>query len=144
MPATPTQAMCLLMAEIESVERSDHGKAREWTMRAVRAKRDPAWVADGFTAERWLPASPLTGRLDAFEWKEPPVALAGPILEHVVEQGFAKPAPVAAPVTPPSVAARPTRRYFAGAGRRAAAARARASRDRADRRGTAAAGRSGA
>ncbi len=106
----PTQAMCLLMAEIESVERSDHGKAREWTMRAVRAKRDPAWVADGFTAERWLPASPLTGRLDAFEWKEPPVALAGPILEHVVEQGFAKPAPVppAAPVTPPSVAAKPT------------------------------------
>jgi HemY protein len=109
--AAPTQAMCLMMAEIESVERGDHGKAREWTARAVRAKRDPAWVADGFIAERWLPASPLTGRLDAFEWKEPPVAPAGPILEHVVEQGFAKPAPVApdvAPAPPPSVAAKPT------------------------------------
>ena len=109
--AAPTQAMCLMMAEIESVERSDHGKAREWTVRAVRAKRDPAWVADGFIAERWLPASPLTGRLDAFEWKEPPVAPMGPILEHVVEQGFARPAPaapVAASVPPPSVAARPS------------------------------------
>jgi HemY protein len=107
--ASPTQAMCLMMAEIEAVEHGDHGKAREWTSRAVRAKRDLAWVADGFISERWLPASPLTGRLDAFEWKEPPVAPAGPILEHVVEQGFAKPtpAPVSAPPVPPSVAAKP-------------------------------------
>lgn len=111
--SAPTQAMCLMMAEIESLEHGDHGKAREWTARAVRAKRDLAWVADGFTSERWLPASPLTGRLDAFEWKEPPVAPAGPILEHVVEQGFATPAP--APVVPaavqtaaPSVAAKPS------------------------------------
>jgi len=105
--ANPTQAMCLLMAEIESLEHGDHGKAREWTSRAVRAPRDPAWVADGYVSERWLPASPLTGRLDAFEWKEPPVTLAGPILEHVVEQGFAKPAP--APIAvPPSVAAKPS------------------------------------
>jgi HemY protein len=102
----PTQAMCLMIAEIEATEHGDHGKAREWTSRAVRAKRDLAWVADGFISERWLPASPLTGRLDAFEWKEPPVAPAGPILEHVVEQGFAKPS--AAPVVPPSVAAKPT------------------------------------
>lgn len=108
--AAPTQAMCLMMAEIESIEHADHGKAREWTSRAVRAKRDLAWVADGYVSERWLPASPLTGRLDAFEWKEPPVAPAGPILEHVVEQGFAEPQP-ATPVVeavPPSVAAKPT------------------------------------
>lgn len=106
--ANPTQAMCLMMAEIESLEHSDHGKAREWTSRAVRARRDLAWVADGFTSERWLPASPITGRLDAFEWKEPPVAPAGPILEHVVEQGFAKPAPAPVPAVPPSVAAKPS------------------------------------
>ena len=107
--AAPTQAMCLMMAEIESIEHGDHGKAREWTSRAVRAQRDLAWVADGFTSERWLPASPLTGRLDAFEWKVPPVAPAGPILEHVVEQGFAKPTPAPAPtVVPPSVAAKPS------------------------------------
>lgn len=107
--ANSTQAMCLMMAEIEATEHGDHGKAREWMARAVRAKRDLAWVADGYISERWLPASPLTGRLDAFEWKEPPVAPAGPILEHVVEQGFQKPAPapVSAPAAPPSVAARP-------------------------------------
>jgi HemY protein len=105
----PTQAMCLMMAEIESLEHGDHGKAREWTSRAVRAKRDLAWVADGYTSERWLPASPITGRLDAFVWQEPPVAPAGPILEHVVEQGFARPAPAPIEVTaPPSVAARPS------------------------------------
>jgi len=106
--AAPTQAMCLMMAEIESLEHSDHGKAREWTSRAVRAKRDLAWVADGYISERWLPASPLTGRLDAFEWKEPPVAPAGPILEHVVEQGFAKPATAAAPVPAPVQSAAPS------------------------------------
>ncbi|MBY0532353.1 MAG: heme biosynthesis protein HemY [Xanthobacteraceae bacterium] len=105
--ANPTQAMCLMMAELEALDHGDHGKAREWTVRAVRAKRDLAWVADGFISERWLPASPVTGRLDAFEWKEPPVAPAGPILEHVVEQGFAKPAPAPAAV-PPSVAAKPS------------------------------------
>lgn len=106
--SNPTQAMCLMMAEIESVERGDHGKAREWTSRAVRARRDLAWVADGFISERWLPASPITGRLDAFEWKEPPVAPAGPILEHVVEQGFAKPVTTPAAPVPPSVAAKPS------------------------------------
>ena len=35
------------------------------------ARRDPAWTADGFVSERWLPVSPVTGRLDAFEWKDP-------------------------------------------------------------------------
>jgi HemY protein len=107
--ASPTQAMCLMMAEVEALEHGDHGKAREWTSRAVRAKRDLAWVADGFVSERWLPASPITGRLDAFEWKEPPVAPAGPILEHVVEQGFAERAPAPTPViVPPSVSAKPS------------------------------------
>ncbi len=107
----PTQAMCLTMAEIESLEHGDHGKAREWTSRAMRAQRDLAWVADGFASERWLPASPLTGRLDAFEWKEPSVAPAGPILEHVVEQGFAAPAPIPVPApaaAPPSIVAKPS------------------------------------
>ena len=39
--------------------------------RALNAPRDPAWTADGFVSDRWLPVSPVTGRLDAFEWKEP-------------------------------------------------------------------------
>lgn len=104
--ADPTQAMCLTMAEIEASEHGDHGKAREWTSRAVRARRDPAWVADGYVVERWLPASPLTGRLDAFEWREPPVAPAGPILEHVVEQSYARATVPAAAA--PSVTAKPS------------------------------------
>ncbi len=78
----PTQRVCLLMAEIEASEHGDHGKAREWSSRALRAKRDAAWVADGFVSERWLPASPATGRLDAFVWAVPPTAQPGPVLEQ--------------------------------------------------------------
>jgi HemY protein len=39
--------------------------------RALNARRDPAWTADGFVSDNWLPISPVTGRLDAFEWKDP-------------------------------------------------------------------------
>jgi len=66
----PTQRVALLMAELEGLE-GDDGRAREWMGRALNAARDPAWTADGFVSERWLPVSPVTGRLDAFEWKVP-------------------------------------------------------------------------
>jgi HemY protein len=89
--ADPTQRTCLLMAEIEAKEFGDHGKAREWTARAVRAKRDPAWVADGYVSDQWLPASPLTGKVDAFSWTVPPVAIGGPVLTH--ETTATRPAP---------------------------------------------------
>jgi HemY protein len=69
--AEPTQAVCLLMAEIEEGQNADQGKAREWLARAVRAPADPVWIADGITADEWEPVSPLTGRLDAFEWRVP-------------------------------------------------------------------------
>jgi HemY protein len=85
----PTQRACLLMAEIEATEHGDHGKAREWALRAMRAKRDPAWVADGYVTEEWMPASPQTGRLDAFVWSAPPSIAAGPVLEQVAEQALA-------------------------------------------------------
>lgn len=75
--ANPTQSVCLLMAEIEEGQTGDQGKAREWLNRAVRAPRDPLWVADGITADEWEPVSPLTGRLDAFEWKVPVTAVNG-------------------------------------------------------------------
>jgi HemY protein len=88
--AEPTQRVCLLMAEIEASEHGDHGKAREWTARAMRARRDPAWVADGYVSERWLPISPLSGRLDAFVWAVPPEALAGPVLEQVAQRALAE------------------------------------------------------
>ena len=67
----PTRQMCLLMAEIEEGQSGDQGKAREWLSRALTAPADPAWTADGVTSDQWAPASPVTGRLDAFEWKVP-------------------------------------------------------------------------
>ncbi len=75
---TPTQRAAILMAELEELEHGDEGRAREWMTRAVRAGRDPAWTADGFVSERWLPVSPVSGRLDAFEWKAPVAELDGP------------------------------------------------------------------
>lgn len=69
--ADPTQAVCLLMAEIEEGQNADQGKAREWLARAVRAPRDPVWVADGITSDDWEPVSPVSGELDAFEWRVP-------------------------------------------------------------------------
>jgi HemY protein len=67
------------MAELEMRD-GDEGRAREWMTRALKARRDPAWTADGFVSDRWLPVSPVTGRLDAFEWKDP---LAGE--DHALE-----------------------------------------------------------
>jgi HemY protein len=94
----PTQRACLLMADIEAAEHGDHGKAREWTLRALRAKRDPAWIADGYVSERWLPASPRTGRLDAFEWLVPSMAVMGSVLEQAAEQAFAVSCPTLMPM----------------------------------------------
>ena len=37
----------------------------------MRAPRDPAWTADGIVSDEWEPVSPVTGQLDAFEWKVP-------------------------------------------------------------------------
>jgi HemY protein len=73
--ASPTQRVALLMAEIERTEHGDSGRARTWTLRAVRARHDPAWTADGYVSERWRPVSPVTGRLDAFQWQTPVASL---------------------------------------------------------------------
>lgn len=72
----PTQRVALLMADLEQSEHADAGGARAWMARALRARRDPAWTADGFVSDRWLPVSPVTGRIDAFEWKTPVAELA--------------------------------------------------------------------
>jgi HemY protein len=73
--ASPTQRVAMLMAEIERTEHGDSGKARAWTLRAVRARLDPAWTADGYVSDRWRPVSPVTGRLDAFQWQAPLASL---------------------------------------------------------------------
>ena len=73
--AAPTQRVAMLMAEIERTEHGDSGKARTWTLRAVRALHDPVWTADGYVSDRWRPVSPVSGRLDAFQWQTPLAAL---------------------------------------------------------------------
>jgi HemY protein len=73
--AVPTQRVALLMAEIERTEHGDSGRARAWTLRAVRALHDPVWTADGYVSDRWRPVSPVTGRLDAFQWQTPLASL---------------------------------------------------------------------
>ncbi|MDH6261428.1 heme biosynthesis HemY N-terminal domain-containing protein [Bradyrhizobium sp. BR13661] len=71
----PTQRVALLMAELERTEHGDGGRARAWTLRAVRARHDPAWTADGYVSDHWHPVSPVTGRLDAFQWQTPVASL---------------------------------------------------------------------
>lgn len=66
-----TQRVCTLMARIEDEDMSNTGGVREWLARAVNAPRDPAWTADGIISETWQPVSPVTGALDAFQWRVP-------------------------------------------------------------------------
>ncbi|MCX5494717.1 heme biosynthesis protein HemY [Kaistia dalseonensis] len=70
-----TERFCLLMAEIEQGAAGDRGRAREWLGRAVRSPRDSVWMADGYAFPAWAPISPISGRIDAFEWRRPTVAL---------------------------------------------------------------------
>jgi HemY protein len=77
-----TERVCLLMAEIEEAENGATGKVREWLSRAVRAPRDPVWTADGVVSDVWLPVSPVTGRIDAFEWKTPVERLGAPVTSY--------------------------------------------------------------
>lgn len=73
----PSARICTLMARIEGGS-GDKGREREWLARALRAPRDRAWIADGYVSDRWLPVSPVTGVVDAFEWKAPADAIGRP------------------------------------------------------------------
>lgn len=77
----PRESIYLLLADIEEADTGDQGRIRHWMGQALRAPRDPAWVADGVVSERWLPVSPVTGRIDAFEWKIPFGQIEGPVEE---------------------------------------------------------------
>jgi HemY protein len=97
--AAPTQRAAVLFAKLEELEHGDEGRAREWMTRAVRARRDPAWTADGLISDRWMPVSPVTGRLDAFVWMEPLPQLGAHTAGDVIEAGE-EPAALAAPLAP--------------------------------------------
>src|SRR5262245_32159755 len=92
----PREGAYLLLADIEEAETGDQGRVRQFLSRAVRAPRDPAWVADGFVSDRWEPVSPVTGRLDAFEWRVP-VERLGLMIEpdHDLEKGVREPVLIA-------------------------------------------------
>jgi HemY protein len=98
----PTQRVAVLMAEIEQRESGDEGRAREWMARALNAAKDPAWTADGIVSDRWMPVSPVTGRLDAFQWRVPLEELGE--AREAIDLGEPPPAlpqdkePIAAPV----------------------------------------------
>jgi HemY protein len=79
MENAPTERTCLVMAAIEEGDGGNKGKVRDWLARAVRAPRDPAWTADGIVSERWMPVSPVSGELDAFEWKVPVARIGKPV-----------------------------------------------------------------
>jgi HemY protein len=64
------ESVYLLMADIEEAESGDQGRVRHWLSQALRAPKDPEWVADGQVSAHWLPISPITGKLDTFEWKQ--------------------------------------------------------------------------
>lgn len=102
----PTRRVAALMAEIERRESGDEGRAREWMSRALRAPRDPTWTVDGIVSDRWMPVSPASGRLDAFQWKVPLAELIDD--RDVIEAGDldrAEDPPVATPTPPPEPAA---------------------------------------
>ena len=105
--AGPTAQVARMMAEIEDHE-GDVGRARQWMARALAAARDPAWAADGYVSDKWLPVSPVTGRLDAFQWKVP-LADLSPSFGHVIEEAIPEPmrdvAPAPERAPPPAEAA---------------------------------------
>ena len=70
--ARPTQRVCTLMARIEAADSGDVGSVQEWLARGIHAMPDPQWVADGMVADEWAPLSPISQKLDGFEWKVPP------------------------------------------------------------------------
>jgi HemY protein len=103
--ADSTQRVAMLMAEIERTEHGDSGRARAWTLRAVRALHDPVWTADGYVSDRWRPVSPVTGRIDAFQWQTPLAALpsdrASTIETEILRETVLAPPPaVPKPVVP--------------------------------------------
>lgn len=103
-----TQRVATLMARVEAGEHGDKGRVREWLARAVHAARDPAWTADGIISERWEPISPVTGALDAFQWRVPVETLqkTGPdLVAERLEELLAISAPQADAVEPREAAA---------------------------------------
>ena len=88
----PREGAYLLLADIEEAETGDQGKVRQWLGKAVRAPRDPAWVADGVVSERWAPVLAGDGQARRFR-----MARAEERLGQLIEQDDERVEPVAHP-----------------------------------------------
>jgi HemY protein len=100
----PSEGTYLLLADVEQAESGSQGNVKSWLSKAVRAEPDPAWTADGMVSATWVPMSPVTGRLDAFEWRTP-MGRVQPLIEERVfepepeqEAAESAPEPVPAPI----------------------------------------------
>ncbi|MCB1417664.1 MAG: heme biosynthesis protein HemY [Notoacmeibacter sp.] len=101
----PREGAWLLLADIEEADTGDQGRVRHWLGKAVRAPRDPAWTADGYVSEKWAPFSPVTGRIDAFEWRVPVERLGAPVESSAADDKT--PVPVIPPFATAAVEAAP-------------------------------------
>jgi HemY protein len=86
----PAARVCTLMARIEHGQNHNAGRVREWLARALKAPRDPAWIADGVISSEWAPLSPLTGTLDAFVWEVPPERMKPGMVDDRLLDEFAR------------------------------------------------------
>ncbi|SIQ90157.1 HemY protein [Rhizobium sp. RU20A] len=77
----PSEEAFLLLADIEEAETGDVARIRHWMSQALKAPRDATWIADGVASGDWQPVSPVTGRLDAFEWKTPVLPAGGDVID---------------------------------------------------------------
>lgn len=73
-----SERACLTMADIEEGQHGDRGRMRDWLSRAVKAPKNEVWTAEGYVSEKWLPISPVSGAIGAFEWKVPVQSLTEP------------------------------------------------------------------
>ena len=105
----PTRSAFLLMAEVEEAEHGDRGRMRDWLARALKAPQDKAWVADGIVSADWQPVSPVTGKLDAFQWTSPGGAIEeeGELIEDSLFEAPALPAVAPAAEAAPAQPAEP-------------------------------------
>lgn len=76
----------LLLADIEQATTSDQGRIKEYLSLALRAPRDPAWMADSLILEEWAPVTPISGILDGVEWGTPMRQITR---QHIQDSRFA-------------------------------------------------------
>ncbi len=105
--ATPSEGVCLLMAEIEEREHGDEGKVRMWLARAINAPRDPVWMADGRVLDNWAPVSPVSGDVGVVEWKVSPEAPPSRVAMQIEADLAAERQMIVEPPAAPRIAARP-------------------------------------